>query len=1245
VRRIVVGVFVAIIVASLAHAQTVQVLHRFNPSPSRPAGPLVQVPSGDFYGITVGGIIRVTPGGDVTQVVRMVEDIPVGALLLASDGGLWGATQRRGQTFAGGTIFRLDPATGTLRTVHRFNPRVDGADPLGSLVEVGGSLYGVARSGAGSIFHVVMATGAVVTDFWFPGSPDPINTPITPLTAGGDGLLYGLALNPSFGNLYRFNPATGAFTHLRGFATAEGAWPSELTLGSDGSLYGSARLGGLEDAGTIFRYTPGTGLFQRIYSLTPSGGVDGRNPGPLVQSGDGHFYGVTDAGNNPASTTASTIFRLRAGVGGTFTYETIAVLDRLVSGKPSQAKLTVGADGLIYGFAQQGGPNDTGTIFRFDPAGGGPPENPISFTVRHAFPVLTTWNPSTPRPASDNFLYGLTNAGGAARRGAAYRLNPGIAAVTTLGEVPGIAASRVVNGPLTQGPDGQLYGNSVQYVPIPGTSNEQVGANHMLRVDPSTGAVTVATSGNGVPPELVRTPAGALYGMIAPPGGFVRFDPLANSVTVVAALLTTAGVGVSQPTATTDGQVYALGRRHVGPVRAPTTVTSLLRLNLGSAAGYDEIDVPQELFGVDRLVEGADGTLYTTAVHGGALTAVSAVVAIDRTTAAVRRVCTLPPPLLTAARYMTLGPDGALYGLLAGDAQRLFRCDPATGAVRVTVLPPNLGPIVGPMTAFGDALYGATRGVTDLSAYGMTDVSGGVIFRLVLAGPPPALDSDGDGLPNTWETRYGFDTSGGGGNDGAAGDPDGDGRTNAEELAAGTHPRGFVTRLFAEGATGPFFRTRFDFTAPSSTPATVRVRFLTDAGAVVGADVVVPPLGHLDLDPATLPGLAHANFSTIVESDADLAVDRTMTWDASGYGSHLETGITAPSTTWYFAEGSTSGEFALFYLLQNPQSTAVTATVTYLRPLGLAPVVRNYTLPPNSRTTIVVDDETDLASTDVSAAISATGPIVAERAMYLNRPGQAFGAGHESAGVTAPATEWFLAEGATGTFFDLFVLIANPNDAAAAVQVEYLRPVGGSLTKTYTMPARSRMTIWVDDEELPAGSGQKPFAAGSVSTIVRSTNAVPIIVERAMWWPGPEMSSDFWYEAHNSPGTTGTATRWVLGGAELGGSDDAETYVLIANTSDTASQASLILVDDAGSSRTTAVAIPAKSRTTVALRSAFSAGGTTPPNGRFGVIVETGGMFNLFSPAVPIVVERATYASPGGVLWSRGGNALAAPVP
>jgi hypothetical protein len=52
-----------------------------------------------------------------------------------------------------------------------------------------------------------------------------------------------------------------------------------------------------------------------------------------------------------------------------------------------------------------------------------------------------------------------------------------------------------------------------------------------------------------------------------------------------------------------------------------------------------------------------------------------------------------------------------------------------------------------------------------------------------------ALDSDGDGLPDWWELRYGLDPLNSVGDNGANGDPDRDSYTNAEERANGTNPR------------------------------------------------------------------------------------------------------------------------------------------------------------------------------------------------------------------------------------------------------------------------------------------------------------------------------------------------------------------------------------------------------------------------------------------------------------------------
>jgi uncharacterized repeat protein (TIGR03803 family) len=1237
---------------SLAAAQppSAQLLHTFTPSPARPIGGLVQIPDGSFYGVTDDGIIRVASNGAVTLVARFRDGTPSGPLARASDGALYGVTSDGGPSNRG-TIFRFDPASGIVRVVHGFAAPTEGTNPVGGLVRVGGSLYGVTRSGPqgglGTMFHLVVATGAVITDAIFPDSlgvslAEVLYAPSGPPTPGPDGRLYGVTTGAGTIALYAFDPGTRAIAPAHVIPSHEGAGdtiafplplPLTLTLGPDGSLYGSAPSGGFDRAGSIYRYTPATDRFELLYRLSPWNGQDGRSPGPLLAASDGHFYGVTSRRSDESP--GGTVFRFRAGAGGTFTYEPLMLLDPSVAGAPTHSALTQGADGLIYGSARAGGPTDTGTLFRFDPAAGGPPSNPLAFTVRHTFPFVTAWGPSVPVPAADAFLYGLTSYGGATNRGAAYRLSPATGAVTILDPIPGTGlATQAVNSSLVPGPAGLLYGLSTVFTPGASVTN-------IVRLDPATGAVTVAAGDVGRPawvnasaevmPPLVATPSGQLFGVRYERLDFTnriyRFDPATHTVSDVAVL--PAFGGSSNLVARANGDVVGL---KIFVDESYDWSSTLVRLNAGMASGFEQRRLVPDVFSIySNVVEGPDGLLYFVGKPGEAVQA--AVLRLDPGTGIVSATCA------GVGYYLTPGGDGALYGIGRSlEAQARVRCDPATGAFTTAALPAGVGEVWAPMARLGTVFYGASRE----SGLAPRARAGGTLFRVAAAGTTlPLSDTDGDSLPDIWETAYGLDPSDAGSGSGAADDPDGDGRSNAQELAEGTHPRGFVTRLFAEGATNAFFRTRFDLANPGLGDATVLARFLTDRGATIATEFTVPSFGHLGVEAYTVVGLPSGSFSSVFESDRPIAVDRSMSWDMSGYGSHLETGIAAPSTTWYLAEGSTSGEFSLFYLLQNPQASTVTATVRYLRPSGQPPIDRTYVLPPASRTTIAVDAQgAELTSTDVSAVITATAPIVAERAMYVNRPRQPFAAGHESAGVTAPAIDWFLAEGATGAFFDLFVLIANPSTTAAHVSVEYLRSSGPPLVKTYVVPAESRLTIWVDDEELPAGSGQKPLAQGSVSTAVHVTNGVPIIVERAMWWPGPETTTNFWYEAHNSPGATGAAMRWLIAGAELGGWDAAEAYVLIANTADRPGRVRLAVLYDGPRSSLEGYRVldlAPKSRTTARLRDLV---GGQAPSGWFGLLVES-------DPAapVPIVVERATYASPGGVFWGRGGNALATPLP
>jgi glucose/arabinose dehydrogenase len=496
---------------------------------------------------------------------------------------------------------------------------------------------------------------------------------------------------------------------------------------------------------------------------------------------------------------------------------------------------------------------------------------------------------------------------------------------------------------------------------------------------------------------------------------------------------------------------------------------------------------------------------------------------------------------------------------------------------------------------------------------------GGRILRLTSI----SNDADTDGLPDDWERQYGLDPASATGNNGSSGDPDNDGKSNLAELSEGTHPRGFHTRFLAEGALSDFFSTWVGLVNPESAAAAVLLRILSRTGTATQF-LSLGALGHRVFDPSTLTGFDRSAFSIAIEADRQIVAERTMTWSAGNrYGSHTEAGVAAASTSWYFAEGATHPGFDLFYLIQNATTSSASVAVTYLRPAPLTPLVKTYAVAPNSRFNIWVDlEDAGLSNTDVSAAISSTVPIAVERAMYRTAGGRVFDAGHAAGAIAAPLASWLLAEGATGDYFDFFILLANPNAIEARVTATYLLPGGTTISKNYVVAGSSRLTIWVDQED-------SQLADTAVSTQITSTNGVPIVVERAMWWPGP--TSATWHEAHAAGAVSDAGVRWAIAGGEAGRTDSAETYILIANTSPFGGSARVTLLLEDGRQFQKTFALTPTSRTNVSVPGDFADAG----NSRFGAIVES-----LGTQPAQIVVERATYSDAGGVRWAAGASTV-----
>ena len=138
-----------------------------------PSAELVQASDGNLYGTTPGGgatdsgtVFKITPSGTLTTIYSFCTKAgcpdgiePVGALIEATDGNLYGTTFGGGAN-NGGTVFRIRPG-GKLTTVYNLCSQtscIDGEYPLAGLVQgTNGKLYGTTQYGGASNLGTVFS--------------------------------------------------------------------------------------------------------------------------------------------------------------------------------------------------------------------------------------------------------------------------------------------------------------------------------------------------------------------------------------------------------------------------------------------------------------------------------------------------------------------------------------------------------------------------------------------------------------------------------------------------------------------------------------------------------------------------------------------------------------------------------------------------------------------------------------------------------------------------------------------------------------------------------------------------------------------------------------------------------------------------------------------------------------------------------------------------------------------------------
>jgi len=298
-----------------------------------------------------------------------------------------------------------------------------------------------------------------------------------------------------------------------------------------------------------------------------------------------------------------------------------------------------------------------------------------------------------------------------------------------------------------------------------------------------------------------------------------------------------------------------------------------------------------------------------------------------------------------------------------------------------------------------------------------------------------------------------------------------DGRTTVGARAPATR------WYFADGPTTPPYETWLVVFNPGEEAASVTARLYPDEGEVVEHTFSVAAgrretVGLNDLAPGT-------TVSIVVDADAPVVAE-TAIYSAEGQGNDGVLGVTEPSDSWYFAEGSGVPDDETFLTLFNPTADPIKLSLTYYLRSGF-PEVTRHTLAPTSRLSVHVNHE---VAEPVGIEVQATGPIVAQRSMYF-MGGRSAAAG---SGAIGPAKRWYLPEGRTDDNFHQYLLLLNPGDIAAEAVISLEDANGVESNHLIPLEPASRVAVRVAD--------LRPDADGG--TVVESDQ--PIVVERTTYY-------------------------------------------------------------------------------------------------------------------------------------------------
>jgi uncharacterized repeat protein (TIGR03803 family) len=314
-----------------------------------------------------------------------------------------------------------NPVVG-FKTLYNFTGGTDGCCIESGLArDSAGNLYGASSAhkdveGHGSLFKLIPSTHGykiqVLQDSagtWHSSTP----------TLDSAGNLFGISSNSGTGAgiLWEYS-SQGQFSVLHIFVpSTDGSDPAgSVVLDNAGNIYGTAYTYGPGNDGTLWEYSPASGVFSVLHAFAGSSDGDLLPAGPQIDS-SGKLWGTTQYGPNCYNCGNGTVWNYDLASG---TFTTVLDFASYAVDRPT-SNLTLDSAGNLYGTASGLEPNSCGLVYELQKNNNYALVILYSFTGTNGDGCLAFG--SVTLDAQGN-IFGATAEGGTAHDGTVFELTP-----------------------------------------------------------------------------------------------------------------------------------------------------------------------------------------------------------------------------------------------------------------------------------------------------------------------------------------------------------------------------------------------------------------------------------------------------------------------------------------------------------------------------------------------------------------------------------------------------------------------------------------------------------------------------------------------------------------------------------------------------------------------------------------------------------------------------------------------------